>query len=117
MSSCLDVTLSCTDRSLHEAFAGSAGRRNEPAVEGRYAKSAAQEVRSFYESIPYPPPIDNLEKYRLCAEPQKRRAEFHLLWPSRPFGEDLSILVADCGTSQAAKHAMRWPAARVTGID
>ncbi len=31
--------------------------------------------------------------------------------------EDISILVAGCGTSQAAKHAMRWPAARVTGID
>jgi SAM-dependent methyltransferase len=26
-------------------------------------------------------------------------------------------LVAGCGTSQAAKHALRWPAARVTGID
>jgi SAM-dependent methyltransferase len=26
-------------------------------------------------------------------------------------------LIAGCGTSQAAKHALRWPAARVTGID
>ncbi len=40
-----------------------------------------------------------------------------MLWPSRPFEENHSILVAGCGTSQAAKHAMRWPAARVTGID
>ena len=26
-------------------------------------------------------------------------------------------MIAGCGTSQAAKHALRWPAARVTGID
>ena len=37
--------------------------------------------------------------------------------PARPFRDDPSILVAGCGTSQAAKHALRWPAARVTGID
>jgi SAM-dependent methyltransferase len=83
----------------------------------RNAKSVAQEVRAFYEDHPYPPPIDDLEKYRLWADPQKRRAEFHLSWPSRAFEEDFSILVAGCGTSQAAKHAMRWPAAQVTGID
>jgi len=29
----------------------------------------------------------------------------------------LAILIAGCGTSQAAKHAMRWPEAQVTGID
>ena len=33
------------------------------------------------------------------------------------YREDLSILIAGCGTSQAAKHALRWPAAQVTGID
>src|SRR5205807_4126688 len=37
--------------------------------------------------------------------------------PMRPFTEDQSILVAGCGTSQAVKHAMRWPTAKVTGID
>ena len=31
--------------------------------------------------------------------------------------ENYSILVAGCGTSQAAKHALRWPEAQVTGID
>ena len=90
---------------------------NEQAKPSQDAKSVAQEVRAFYEGHPYPPPIDNLEKYRLWGDPQKRRAEFHLSWPSRTFGEDISILVAGCGTSQAAKHAMRWPAARVIGID
>ena len=87
------------------------------AARSRDATSVAQEVRAFYESHPYPPPIDNLDKYRLWGDPQRRRAEFHLSWPFRTFGEDFSILVAGCGTSQAAKHAMRWPAARVMGID
>ena len=46
-----------------------------------------------------------------------RRQEHHLSWPARPFRDDGSILVAGCGTSQAAKYAMRWPAASVAGID
>src|SRR5262249_10827440 len=33
------------------------------------------------------------------------------------YREDHSILVAGCGTSQAARYALRWPGARVTGID
>jgi SAM-dependent methyltransferase len=78
----------------------------------------ADEVRDFYDRYPYPPPVDNLEKYqRLWQDRQRRRADYHLFWPARPFREDQSILVAGCGTSQAAKHALRWPAAQVTGID
>ena len=75
-------------------------------------------VRAFYERHPYPPPVDSLEKYRrLWQDRQRRRADYHLFWPARPYREDHSILIAGCGTSQAAKHALRWPAARVTGID
>jgi 2-polyprenyl-3-methyl-5-hydroxy-6-metoxy-1,4-benzoquinol methylase len=78
----------------------------------------AKEVQDFYERYPYPRPIDSLEKYRrLWQDRQRRRAEHHLFWPARSYREDPSILVAGCGTSQAAKHAMRWPAAQVTGID
>jgi SAM-dependent methyltransferase len=83
----------------------------------RDATSVAEDVRAFYEGYPYPPPIDSLEKYRLWQDPQKRRAEYHLLWPSKAYREEQTILVAGCGTSQAAKHAMRWPAAQITGID
>ena len=39
------------------------------------------------------------------------------MWPSREFRGDHSILVAGCGTSQAAKYAIRYPEARVGGID
>jgi SAM-dependent methyltransferase len=78
----------------------------------------AEAVRDFYDRYPYPPPVDNLEKYRqLWQDQQRRRADYHLFWPTRPYGEDQSILIAGCGTSQAAKHALRWPAAEVTGID
>jgi SAM-dependent methyltransferase len=78
----------------------------------------AQEVRDFYDHYPYPRPIDSLERYRqLWQDPQRRRADYHLAWPARRYREELSILIAGCGTSQAAKHAVRWPAARITGID
>src|SRR6266436_1627865 len=78
----------------------------------------AEEVREFYDHYPYPRPIDSLEKYRrLWQDPQRRRADYHLAWPARPYKENLSILIAGCGTSQAAKHALRWPAAQIIGID
>src|SRR5260221_14464626 len=77
----------------------------------------AEEVRDFYDHYPYPRPIDSLEKYRrLWQDPQKRRAGYPLALHARPYKEDLPILLAGCGTSQAAKHALRRPAALVTGI-
>lgn len=76
------------------------------------------EVRGFYDRYPYPRPIDNLDKYRcLWQDHQRRRANYHLFWPARSYREDQSILIAGCGTSQAAKHALRWPKAQVIGID
>jgi SAM-dependent methyltransferase len=78
----------------------------------------AEEVREFYERYPYPRPVESLDRFqRLWQDPQRRRADYHLFWPARPYREDQSILIAGCGTSQAAKHALRWPAARVVGID
>ena len=75
-------------------------------------------VRSFYDRYPYPRPMDDLDAYRrLWSDPHRRRADFHLYWPGMPYREDLSILVAGCGTSQAAKYALRWPSAHVVGID
>jgi SAM-dependent methyltransferase len=75
-------------------------------------------VRNFYEQHPYPQPVDDLDRYeRHRHDAPARRAEHHLLWPGSAYREDHSILIAGCGTSQAAKHALRWPHARVTGID
>ena len=76
------------------------------------------DVRRFYERFPYPPPVDSLEQYRqLWQDPQRRRADHYLFQPATAFRENPAILIAGCGTSQAAKHAMRWPGAEVTGID
>ncbi len=102
---------------MHGFFFLRSGVMKETEPPSRDATGVAEAVRAFYEDHPYPPPVDDLEKYRAWQDPQKRRAEYHLLWPSRPFQEDHAILVAGCGTSQAAKLAMRWPGARVTGID
>jgi SAM-dependent methyltransferase len=78
----------------------------------------AEAVRDFYERYPYPRPVDNLDQYRRqWDDPAKRRADHHLFWPETPYKDDQSILVAGCGTSQAAKHALRWPSAHVTGVD
>jgi SAM-dependent methyltransferase len=82
------------------------------------SRGVAAEIQDFYERYPYPRPIDSLEKYRLLGQDrQRRQVDYHLFWPARPYKEDLSILIAGCGTSQAAKHALRWPAAQVVGID
>jgi SAM-dependent methyltransferase len=94
----------------------------KPARNGGQPRAAAGPgavaVREFYERYPYPPPVENLDSYRLrWQEPLRRRAEFHLAWPDKPYTPERTILVAGCGTSQAAKHALRWPDARVIGID
>ena len=82
------------------------------------ASDVAREVRAFYERHPYPPPVETLDRYRQSwKDPQRRRCDSFLFWPTEPFREDRSVLVAGCGTSQAAKYALRWPQARVTGID
>ena len=75
-------------------------------------------VRAFYDQHPYPPAVDDLDGYRrLWEEEGRRRADFHLHWPGTAYREGLQVLVAGCGTSQAAKHALREPTSRVVGID
>jgi SAM-dependent methyltransferase len=75
-------------------------------------------VCEFYTHHPYPPPVENLDRARdQWRDENRHRAEFHLFWPSRPYSADLDILVAGCGTWQAAKYALTHPSARVVGID
>ncbi len=74
-------------------------------------------VQAFYERHPYPPPVDGLDAYRRSWNDERRRAESHLFWPAEPYRDDRRILVAGCGTTQAAHYAVRWPNARVVGID
>jgi SAM-dependent methyltransferase len=74
-------------------------------------------VREFYQRHPYPPPVDDLAAYGRTWDDRRRRAESHLFWPEQPYRDDRSILVAGCGTMQAAHYALRWPRAQVVGID
>jgi len=79
---------------------------------------SADPIADFYTQHPYPPPVDNLDRARAeWQEANRHRAEFHLLWPDKPYRATLDILVAGCGTWQAAKYAVSHPQARVMGID
>lgn len=75
-------------------------------------------VRGFYERRPYPAPVISLDQHReLYSNPECLRAQFHLLWPTKQLFCNREILIAGCGTSQAAAYALREPNARITGID
>ncbi len=81
-------------------------------------RDVVSELGAFYQRHPYPPPITNLDKQReLSKDSARRRALFHLLWPAENQRTDLEILVAGCGTSQAAGYALREPDARISAID
>jgi SAM-dependent methyltransferase len=87
-------------------------------TETRVPTDRADAVRAFYESHPYPAPLGNLDRHReLYRNPDRRRAQSLLLWPTEKPRGDREILVAGCGTSQAANYALREPDARVTAID
>ncbi|HEV2099644.1 MAG TPA: methyltransferase [Stellaceae bacterium] len=90
--------------------------RNEEITPG--ATDHGDVVRAFYESHPYPAPISNLDRHReLYRNPDRRRALSLLLWPTKMPQADRDILIAGCGTSQAAIHALREPDASITAID
>ena len=90
----------------------------EAGVDGLVSGLSADPVCEFYTIHPYPPPVENLDRARdEWRDENRRRAEYHLLWPNKPYHADLDVLVAGCGTWQAAKYALCHPAARVVGID
>ena len=75
-------------------------------------------IGEFYTTHPYPPPLENLDRATaLWQDPNVHRAEFHLLWPAKEYRADFDVLVAGCGTWQAAKFALTHPSARVVAID
>lgn len=81
-------------------------------------KTVADPIGQFYTSHPYPPPLENLDRaIALWQDPNVHRAEFHLLWPNKEYRADFDVLVAGCGTWQAAKFALCHPGARVVAID
>ncbi|HJS23979.1 MAG TPA: class I SAM-dependent methyltransferase [Pyrinomonadaceae bacterium] len=81
-------------------------------------RASADPICEFYTRHPFPPPVENLDRARdQLQDHNLHLAEFHLLWPNKEYRADLDILVAGCGTWQAARFALGHPGARVTGID
>ena len=87
-------------------------------VRGSPSDVSSDPVAEFYTRHPYPPPVANLDRARdEWRDEARHRAEHHLIWPAKPYRAELDILIAGCGTWQAAKYAVCRPAARVLGID
>ena len=82
------------------------------------ANVSADPVCEFYTSHPYPPPLENLDRARdMWQDVNVHRAEHHLFWPHKEYRANIDVLVAGCGTWQAAKYALCHPDARVMAID
>ena len=93
-------------------------KATKSAAKTRKPNSNADPIRDFYTSHPFPPPVENLDRAReMWKDENIHRAEHHLLWPEKEYHADLEVLVAGCGTWQAAKYAISHPAARVVGVD
>ena len=78
----------------------------------------ADTVSSQYERWVYPEPIVDLpawvETFWQWPDPSHSH---RLFWPNRATADDLDILVAGCGTNQAAILAYTNPTSRITAID
>lgn len=90
----------------------------EREIDPRSGEDVCQAVEAFYDAHPYPPPAADLDAYRQrWLDENRRKADFHLHFPGKSFRRDFTVLVAGCGTSQAAKNALRQPQSQVVGID
>lgn len=90
----------------------------KPPLRFQSSSQARQAVQAFYDAHPYPPPVESLDDYQQrWQDENRRRAYYHLHWPDRPYRTGLRVLVAGCGTAQAAKHALREPQSQVAAID
>jgi SAM-dependent methyltransferase len=80
-------------------------------------RSSDDPIEAFYERHPYPPPVADLAATSSSWDDDRARVAHHLVWPRRAPGTIRSMLIAGCGTSQAARHAVRNPHVQVVGID
>ncbi|MGO9926556.1 MAG: class I SAM-dependent methyltransferase [Mycobacterium sp.] len=78
----------------------------------------ADVVSRQYERWRYPRPIPDLEALPDGTWYWFDPSAFHrMLWPDREYQPDLDILIAGCGTNQAAVFAYKNPGAKVVGVD
>ncbi|WP_291866942.1 class I SAM-dependent methyltransferase [Bradyrhizobium sp.] len=81
--------------------------------------AVTEAVRQQYEAYSYPPPIDDAGEFLkrwgpLTCDPRFAGVQ---LWPEGRPRQDLRILCAGCGSSQAALIALNNPDCSVVGID
>ncbi len=82
------------------------------------ADPLADVVTRQYERYRYPLPIQDLDALPESTWHWYDPSRFHdMLWPDRGYQPDLDILIAGCGTNQAAVFAHRNPGAKVVGVD
>lgn len=75
-------------------------------------------VSQQYESWVYPAPIQDLDQWLRGSWQWFDPSHAHrLMWPDRDYTPGMDILVAGCGTNQAAIIAYTNPSARVVAID
>jgi len=81
-------------------------------------KTRADRVARQYDRWNYPAPIEDVEVWLQSNwewfDPSHSQ---HILWPSKHYKPDMDILIAGCGTNQAAVIAFTNPDARIVGID
>jgi SAM-dependent methyltransferase len=78
----------------------------------------ADVVSRQYEKWPYPKPIDDLDAYLVGSRQLFDPSNDHrIFWPDREYKPDLDILIAGCGTNQAAINAYTNPGANVVAVD
>jgi SAM-dependent methyltransferase len=82
------------------------------------ADPRADVVSRQYERWRYPQPIQDLDALPQGIWHWFDPSRFHrIFWPDREYKPDLDILIAGCGTNQAAVFAHRNPRAKVVGVD
>lgn len=90
-------------------------RRNQPSqIQGPLNDAVALQ----YQQWTYPEKIEDLPSWLVSNWQWFDPVHAHrVLWPNRDYVPDLDILVAGCGTNQAAVFAYTNPSARVVAID
>ena len=88
-------------------------------MEDKVTETVTEAVRKQYEAYSYPPPIEDAEKFLkqwgpLTCDPKFAGIQ---LWPEGRPRQDLRILCAGCGSSQAPLVALNNPNCAVLGID
>ncbi|MEB3034447.1 class I SAM-dependent methyltransferase [[Mycobacterium] nativiensis] len=75
-------------------------------------------VSRQYERWTYPPPIHDLQAWSAGNWEWFDPSHAHkVLWPDKPYRAELDILIAGCGTNQAAVFAYNNPKSRVVAVD